>query len=220
MGITRDMVIGKSPYDFYPKEIAEHILKHNEKVMNSGEVLSQDESIHNFTTGAVVNAMSIKAPLYDEDGNVIGIIGTSIDITAEKEAERLRLENQIQQAKIEENKKISDLMRNILSLLKGHQIDEVNDKLETLGKDRLPSNKNLSKEISLTKREREILYYLSLDLLPKEIANIIGIVEKNPNYSAITVQTFIEKLYAKFGVNNVGQLLRAAHPLGIVPFNL
>ncbi len=46
IGATRD-IIGKTPYDFYPKETAEQILNHHEQVIKTGEILSQDEQIEN-----------------------------------------------------------------------------------------------------------------------------------------------------------------------------
>jgi len=94
MGTTLDKVLGKTPFDFYPKEVAEHILNHHELVMQTEQILSQEECINNLSTGQPVYAKALKVPLYDDNGNVTGIIGTSIDITAEKEAERLKLENQ------------------------------------------------------------------------------------------------------------------------------
>ncbi len=83
-------IIGKIPYEFYPKEIAEMILKNNEKVMLTGETLYQEEMIQDITTGEIKYFTSIKAPFHDDEGNTIGIIGTSIDITEKKEAERLK----------------------------------------------------------------------------------------------------------------------------------
>ncbi len=86
MGATRD-VIGKRPYDFYPMDVAEHILEHNKIVMNTGQISSQEERIEDITTKEVKYFAAIKAPLYDDNGKVIGIVGTSLDITAEKEAD-------------------------------------------------------------------------------------------------------------------------------------
>jgi PAS domain S-box-containing protein len=86
-------IVGKRPYDFYPKGVAEHILEHNKEVMSTEKVLSQEERIEDITTKQVKYFSAIKAPLYDDNGKVIGIVGTSIDITAEKEAEYLRHEN-------------------------------------------------------------------------------------------------------------------------------
>ncbi len=88
IGATRD-IVGKTPHEFYPKEVAEHILSHNEHVIKTGEILSQDEPMRDIVTGEVKIFRSVKAPLYDDEGKIIGIIGSSIDVTAEKEAEKV-----------------------------------------------------------------------------------------------------------------------------------
>ena len=101
MGRTRDEVIGKTPYDLYPTEIAEHILKHNEHVIKIGEILWQEEQIVDIDTGKIKIYRSTKSPLYNNEGEMIGIIGSSVNITAEKEAERLRIENERQKTLLE-----------------------------------------------------------------------------------------------------------------------
>lgn len=93
MGTSRQ-IVGKTPYEFYPQSTAEHILKHHNLVMNRGEILAQEERINDITTGKEKYFSAIKAPLYDDEGVTIGIVGTSIDITAEKESERLKVENE------------------------------------------------------------------------------------------------------------------------------
>lgn len=83
-----DEYVGKSLYELYPAEMAEHIKKHNEKVMQVGEILSQEEVIENVITGEHKYFTAIKAPLRDENNNIIGVVGTSVDITARKKAEQ------------------------------------------------------------------------------------------------------------------------------------
>jgi PAS domain-containing protein len=83
---TKGDIIGKTPYDFYPYEIAEHILSHHQKVIDSGEILTQDEEIRDITTGETKVFRNIKAPLYNSTGEIIGIIGTAMEVTLEKEA--------------------------------------------------------------------------------------------------------------------------------------
>lgn len=112
IGATTD-IIGKTPYDFYPKEIAEHILSHNELVMKTGEILSQDEPIEDVSTGEVKVFHSTKAPLYNDEGKVIGIIGSSIDVTAEKEAERLKIENEKQKTLLVEQEKFTKIANQV-----------------------------------------------------------------------------------------------------------
>ncbi len=84
IGETRD-IIGKSPYEFYTDDVAKHILDHNKKIIETGKISSQYEK--NNTKRVY---QSIKAPLRDKTGKIIGIIGSSINVTNEKEAELLK----------------------------------------------------------------------------------------------------------------------------------
>ena len=86
IGVSED-IVGRTIYDFHPYEIAHHIVKHNEEVMRSGKILSQEESIVDVATGETRWFTAIKAPLRQAEGEIVGIIGTSIDITARKDAE-------------------------------------------------------------------------------------------------------------------------------------
>ncbi|MCD6026768.1 MAG: hypothetical protein K0R08_1287 [Solimicrobium sp.] len=113
MGTTRE-IIGKKPYSFYKPEIAEHILRHNTEVISRKKILSQEEWIEDVTTKERKCFSSIKAPLYDDKGNILGIVGTSIEITAQKEAELLKLENERQQvALLQEKDKLIKLAHTI-----------------------------------------------------------------------------------------------------------
>lgn len=104
-GLTRKAFIGKTAYDLYPNEMAQKIIEHNKKVINTGETSSQEEVIQDITTGKIKYFTAIKSPLRDDDGKIIGLVGTSIDITAEKEAEKLELEYEIQKKSVQEQEK-------------------------------------------------------------------------------------------------------------------
>lgn len=112
IGATRD-IIGKTPYEFYPKETAEQILSHHEKVIKTGEILSQDERIEDIKTGEVKIFRNTKAPLYNDEGKVIGIIGSAIDVTAEKEAERLKIENERQKVLLEKEEEFRKIANQV-----------------------------------------------------------------------------------------------------------
>ncbi len=73
--------IGKSLYDLYPKEMADSIKNHNDEVMRTKKILSQEEVIADARTGELKYFTAVKAPLYNKEGVVIGIIGTSVNIT-------------------------------------------------------------------------------------------------------------------------------------------
>ncbi len=114
MGATKESdIIGKTPYDFYPRNIAEHILNHHDQVIKTGEISSQDEQIEDISTGSIKIFRNIKAPLYGDDGKIIGILGTAIEVTAEKEAERLRIENEKQKMLLSEEEKFRKLAHKV-----------------------------------------------------------------------------------------------------------
>lgn len=73
-------------------------------------------------------------------------------------------------------------------------------------------------KINLSAREQEILYYLYLNKSPKEIANILSIIS-GKEVSASTIHAIINKrLYVKFNVNSVSQLIEKAHAYNMIPF--
>ena len=94
-GVTSlDQYIGKTLYELYPTAMADVIKSHNEEVMRTGELLSQEEMITEISTGKIKYFTALKSPLYDENGKIFGLVGTSIDIT-----ERKKMEEELRQAK-------------------------------------------------------------------------------------------------------------------------
>lgn len=103
--------IDKTAYDVYPKEMADKIVQHNNRVMQTGKTLSQEEPITDVATGRKKYVASVKSPIRVNAGAIVGMVNISIDITAEKEAERLRLETERQKSAIEayeKSKKVAE----------------------------------------------------------------------------------------------------------------
>jgi len=82
--ILSEAYVGKTLFELYPHDMAQHIKSHNEEVMRTGKILSQEEVIEDISTGERKYFTAIKGPLHDNEGNIIGIVGTSIDVTEEK----------------------------------------------------------------------------------------------------------------------------------------
>jgi len=209
---TSKEIIGKTPYEFYSKEVAECILSHNEQVMRSEEVLAQEERINDITTGQTKYFSSIKAPLYDEGGNIFGVVGTSVDITAEKETARLKIEHEAHQAEKIVQQKFKKFIDDVMHLIQCYKLETLNDKL---GIEFLEMKHTM--EINLNKREKEILYFLSLNKSISEIAEILTVLD-NKQMHATTVQSMVnEKLYPKFKAGNINQLLQNAIKYRMIP---
>jgi len=114
IGSSYQNIVGKSPYEFYPEHTAEHIVSHNSQVIRSGEIMTQEEWIEDITTGAKKCFSSTKAPLYDDEGKIIGVIGSFVEITGVKEAEQLRIENEKHKVAAEEQEKFKKFVGQIV----------------------------------------------------------------------------------------------------------
>ncbi|MBN2327214.1 MAG: response regulator [Candidatus Omnitrophica bacterium] len=95
-------IIGKTDFDFYPRQCAEKYYADEQEIIRTGEskidvhekVTSEDGTEHWFS--------STKIPFYDRKGNMAGIIGTSRDITEYEKTLRALRESQELLEKAEE----------------------------------------------------------------------------------------------------------------------
>ncbi|MCF8975825.1 hybrid sensor histidine kinase/response regulator, partial [Pseudomonas edaphica] len=88
-------LIGKSPEFYIGKTDAEYlddpeqgrvIMATDRRIMESGLSEQVEEEVR-LADGSAATWLSAKAPLFDESGEVIGLIGSSIDVTDRKKAE-------------------------------------------------------------------------------------------------------------------------------------
>jgi len=91
-------LIGKTDFDITTLEKAKEIQALDRVVMTSRKPHTEHE-IFEWEGGEKVYFLSTKQPLVDEAGNVVGLIGISVDISNQKRAEELETENAIAQEK-------------------------------------------------------------------------------------------------------------------------
>jgi PAS domain S-box-containing protein len=88
MGTTPEDAIGKTDFDFYPRELAEKFFADEQALLKSGKpLLDCEEAGLDNVTGMVRVIVTSKIPLHDANGKVTGIVGTGLDITERKAAE-------------------------------------------------------------------------------------------------------------------------------------
>jgi PAS domain S-box-containing protein len=79
-------IAGKTDYDFYPKELAEKYKADDRRVVESGQTIDIEEKY--ILEGREFIVHTVKTPVADEQGNVIGMLGIFWDITDSKRRER------------------------------------------------------------------------------------------------------------------------------------
>ena len=85
-GARESEIIGKRDYDFVPKEQADFFRKMDLAAI-AADGPSMNEEVVTLADGSLVDLETIKTPLKDENGNVIGVLGIGRDITERKQAE-------------------------------------------------------------------------------------------------------------------------------------
>lgn len=92
MGTTPAEAIGKTDFDFFPREMAERFFADEQSLIRSGEALiEREELVLDRSTGVVRYFSTTKVPFRDDTGKLIGIVGIGRDITDRKQAdERIR----------------------------------------------------------------------------------------------------------------------------------
>lgn len=113
-------LIGKTDYDLFSKKDADAFRKNDLLVINDCKELTKEESVIS-PTGDKLIQLSIKRPLHDKKGNIIGIIGNTIDITDRKKVEKLQAE-----------KTIIEQKNSALSILSGSIAHELKNALSTI----------------------------------------------------------------------------------------
>jgi len=220
-----EAIIGKTIFEIIDDhDAAEKIDSVDNHIMNSGELLIVEEQVP--TKFGIKTYISQKQPIRNKNSEIIGLLGFAMDITEIKEketaartkADELMKENH--KLEVDYYKKLTEqqsLFKECLSqlqhIINSYKIKGLHQKLGFN-----PKSDNLTANIKLTKREEEILYYLSLNKSPKEISTILSSLG-DKSIQPSTIQAIIDKqLYVKFNVYSISQLVENAIMLNLIPF--
>ena len=83
---SKEDIIGKTDFDLWP-ENAENLRKNDLEVIQNGNTQTVEESVQ-LPDGTIMYFAGVKAPLKNEEGETIGIIGNSLNITDRKKMEK------------------------------------------------------------------------------------------------------------------------------------
>ena len=94
-------MIGMTDSDLMPTELAEQIYADERELFANGQPIQNREEPGRDYQGNPIYFLSTKVPLRDAQGNIIGLVGVSRDITNQKQAEQQRLELALQKERLE-----------------------------------------------------------------------------------------------------------------------
>lgn len=86
-------LIGKTDYELCWHELADEWRKLDHRVMKENTTIVQEDKIK-LANGTLITELTFKTPLKNEYEEIVGIIGTSLDLTAQKEMEAALLKAQ------------------------------------------------------------------------------------------------------------------------------
>ncbi len=82
--VSESEVLGKTDFDFYPKEIAEKFFADDEIVLRDGKAVLNREEYFYGPDGKRRWLLTSKIPLLNENGELAGLVGIGVDITEQK----------------------------------------------------------------------------------------------------------------------------------------
>lgn len=94
-------IVGKTDYDLVDREIADSFIAKDNQAMEMGRSVTSEEWLTLKSSGKTILSETTKTPMYDDNGQLIGLVGVARDIT-----ERRKLEEKL----IETNDHLSTLV--------------------------------------------------------------------------------------------------------------
>ena len=181
LGITPGQIAGKTDYDFFPGKLADKYRADDKRILETGQTEEIEEKYRH--TGQEVWIQTLKTPIQQEDGGIVGILGVFYDITERKraEAEREKLQAQLNQAqKMEAVGRLAGGVahdyNNILSVIIGYS-ELAMDKVGTED----PLREDLNEIYSAANRSRDItrqlLAFARKETIAPEVLDLNATVE-------------------------------------------
>ena len=86
-GANEEEIVGKTDYDFVDKELADFFREHDRMAMAAGGPSVNEEWLTFADNGERILVETVKTPMWDSTGQIIGVLGIARDITERKQME-------------------------------------------------------------------------------------------------------------------------------------
>ena len=94
-GASEADIVGKTDYDFVDREQADFFREHDRKAMAAGKPSTNEEWLSFADDGSQGLFETIKTPMFDDAGKLVGVLGIARDITARVQTEHALMESRL-----------------------------------------------------------------------------------------------------------------------------
>ncbi|MCX5877409.1 MAG: PAS domain S-box protein, partial [Deltaproteobacteria bacterium] len=187
-GAREEDILGKTDYDFVDRELADFFRFHDRKAMEAGKPISNEEWVTFADDGHRALLDTIKTPMSDAEGKLVGVLGIARDISERKRAEdeKLQLESQLRQAQKMEAigtlaGGIAHDFNNILSIIFGYNELAMKEKdpkerqrhLEELHKGAVRAKELVKQILTFSRKTEQEPQPLQVSLIVKEALTML-----------------------------------------------
>ncbi|WP_303784017.1 PAS domain S-box protein [Azovibrio restrictus] len=233
-GAPRERILGRTDYDFVNQELADFFREHDRKAMEAGGPCINEEWLTFADTGYRGLFETIKTPVRDEQGRLMGVLGISRDITQLREAQEelrslnIQLEHRVRErtAELEAlNRELESFSYSVSHDLKAplRSIDGYSQLLQEDYKDRLEGDgllflANIRKGVgqmqeliedllAYSRMERRQLENTPLSL-PEVVEQVLEYEAQALGQAGLTVETRVPPLIIRADRDGLGLVLR------------
>lgn len=160
-GVSDEMLIGQTDYDFNPPELADHYKEMDEQVFRTRQPLESEEKIE--TLWGTKHLLLLKFPLLTQDNELLGVSGIATDITEKIELQRQHLES------LQKAEKAQQIQEQFLANM-SHEIRTPMNGIQGMTR--------LLLETSLTEEQKKYT-----DIISRSLSNLVAIVNNVLDYS-------------------------------------
>lgn len=132
LNFTPEEIIGKTDFDLFSEPYARKYRLDDERIMTSGVMEELEESYETNNGKGIIQ--TVKTPIRDPDGNIIGILGIFWDITEKKQAEKQLRQSAAVFESTADGVIVTDTDRNIIAVNKAFTEISGYSEGEALGK--------------------------------------------------------------------------------------
>lgn len=201
-------VIGKTDYDFdWFEELSTKYVSDDQEIINSGKPKISYVEPHKRPDGSIKTLLVNKVPLRDQNQNIIGILGTCLDITEleQERNKRAAAEEGMKQMRILAST-ISHDVKNPISVI-AHTVEIVQNGLKTLlDTYQIAQKAHLLKD-TIDQAELDLIkdmpayfaYYTKLanSIIDMTLANLKEHTNKNA-WQTISISTILQEYYERY----------------------